>query len=275
MTAIIRPVNYDLAELERGLERSIYQWAQSGFAWLGVSVVVCVLIFLAQPSWLVSTEARLINWLMDRQHASIGIDTEPAAVERTGTLTPQDLPKDQAAMTQWLSRKYRVAPEPLSALVAEAFVIGEKTKIAPSLILAVMAIESRFNPYAQSHVGAQGLMQVMTRVHSDKYEAFGGKLAAFDPLTNLRVGAKILQDCIKNAGGSVEQGLKLYVGAALLVEDGGYADKVLAEEERLRSVASGRQVSILPISNPAKSTDAQNERLKAHQSTVINVQTVL
>jgi len=56
-----------------------------------------------------------------------------------------------------------------------------------------MAVESGFNPFAQSHVGAQGLMQVMTKVHSDKYEGFGGKMAAFDPVSNLRVGAKVLQ----------------------------------------------------------------------------------
>ena len=59
-----------------------------------------------------------------------------------------------------------------------------------------MAVESSFNPFAQSPVGAQGLMQVMTHVHGDKYESFGGKLAAFDPVTNLRVGVKVLKECI-------------------------------------------------------------------------------
>ena len=114
--------------------------------------------------------------------------------------TPQDLPKQQAAVAYWLSKKYRVAPEPVSALVAEAYEIGERVKLDPTLILAVMAIESGFNPFAQSPVGAQGLMQVMTGVHSDKYENFGGKLAAFDPVTNLRVGVKVLQECIQRSG---------------------------------------------------------------------------
>jgi soluble lytic murein transglycosylase-like protein len=109
------------------------------------------------------------------------------------------------------------------------------------LILAVMAVESGFNPFAQSHVGAQGLMQVMTKVHRDKYEDFGGKLAAFDPVSNLRVGAKVLRDCI-NRGGSLEGGLKLYVGATNMEADGGYAAKVLAEYARLQSVAAGRPV---------------------------------
>ena len=40
----------------------------------------------------------------------------------------------------------------------------------------------------------QGLMQVMTKIHDDKYEAFGGRHAAFDPVTNLRVGVQVLKD---------------------------------------------------------------------------------
>jgi hypothetical protein len=83
----------------------------------------------------------------------------------------------------------------------------------------------------------------MTGVHSDKYENFGGKWAAFDPVTNLRVGVKVLQECIQRAG-SLHAGLKFYVGAANLADDGGYADKVMAEHARLKQVASGRKVPL-------------------------------
>ena len=131
----------------------------------------------------------------------------------------------------------------MAALVAEAFSLSGRTKLEPTLILAVMAVESGFNPFAQSHVGAQGLMQVMTRVHSDKYESFGGKLAAFDPVTNLRVGVRVLQECIARAG-SLEAGLRFYVGAANLDDDGGYAAKVLAEHNRLKQVSAGRVVQL-------------------------------
>jgi hypothetical protein len=91
-------------------------------------------------------------------------------------------------------------------------------------------------------------MQVMTNVHSDKYENFGGKLAAFDPVTNLRVGVKVLQECIARAG-SVEGGLKFYVGAGNNEADGGYAGKVLGEHARLAQVAKGRAV---PGSHPTQ-----------------------
>ena len=125
--------------------------------------------------------------------------------------------------------------------MAEAFETGTRSKLDPTLILAVVAVESGFNPFAQSPVGAQGLVQVMTHVHSDKYERYGGKLAAFDPVANMRVGVKVLQECIARAG-SLELGLKQYVGAANKEDDGGYTAKVLAEHARLQAVLAGRPV---------------------------------
>ena len=119
------------------------------------------------------------------------------------------------------------------------------TQLDPTLILAVMAVESSFNPFAQSPVGAQGLMQVMTKVHDDKYEAFGGSHAAFDPVTNLRVGVQVLKECIARAG-SLEAGLRFYVGAANS-DDGGYATKVLVEQNILRQLAG-----LKPLPLPAR-----------------------
>jgi membrane-bound lytic murein transglycosylase MltF len=134
--------------------------------------------------------------------------------------------------------------------------VGRSHRIDPALILAVMAIESNFNPFAQSAVGAQGLMQVMTGVHSDKYEPFGGLYAAFDPKTNLRVGVKVLQECIARAGGSVAQGLKCYVGAANVPGDSIYATKVLAERARLSQAAQMAQMAARPAPRKPVPTEA-------------------
>jgi hypothetical protein len=223
----------------------------NGFALLGLAVMFAIITLTAQPEIRKASEIQLIGWLQDRQIALTGMVSDSVAIERATASDPQELPRQQAAVAYWLSKKYNIAPEPLSALVAEAYDIGARTKLDPTLILAIMAIESGFNPFAQSPVGAQGLMQVMTKVHSDKYEGFGGKLAAFDPITNLRVGVKVLQECISRAG-SLEGGLKFYVGAANLDDDGGYAAKVLAEHARLQMVAAGRVVPLVqPFSAPA------------------------
>jgi soluble lytic murein transglycosylase-like protein len=228
------------------IAQGFFEITHNSFALVGLAVVFSVITLTARPDLRQAGESKLMGWLQARQAAALGMVPELDAIDRATAANPKDLPKQQAAVAYWLSKKYKVAPEPLSALVAEAYEVGEKTKLDPTLILAVMAVESGFNPFAQSPVGAQGLMQVMTGVHSDKYESFGGKLAAFDPVTNLRVGVKVLQECIQRAG-SLQAGLRFYVGAANLGDDGGYADKVMAEHARLQQVSAGRSV---PLSAP-------------------------
>jgi hypothetical protein len=221
--------------------QGFFDITHNSLALLGTLAAVALITLSARADLRASAEEQLLGWLLERQEAASAdavYAAEPTAIDRVTAAQPGNLPKQQANVTYWLSRKYRVAPEPLSVLVAEAFEVGERAKLDPTLILAVMAIESRFNPFAQSPVGAQGLMQVLTRVHTDKYNDFGGQLAAFDPVSNLRVGARVLQDAVKRAG-SVEGGLRLYVGA--VTTDGSwYIDKVMAEHMRIQSVALGK-----------------------------------
>ena len=245
MTATTK-VGHWLRRLASNTTNGFFEITQNSFALLGLALVFAVITLVVHPEIRQSGERQLAVWLQDRQASSslesTGMEVLPDAVDRATATNPHGLPKQQAALTFWLSKKYRVAPEPVGALVAEAFNISSRTKLEPTLILAVMAVESGFNPFAQSAVGAQGLMQVMTRVHSDKYESFGGKLAAFDPVANLRVGVRVLQECIARAG-SLEAGLRAYVGAANLDDDGGYTAKVLAEHGRLKQVSQGRAAS--------------------------------
>ena len=153
------------------------------------------------------------------------------------------LNKQQTAVASWLSRRYRVAPEPVSRIVQEAWLVGRGANLDPTLILAIMAVESSFNPFAQSKVGAQGLMQVMTQLHDKKYLPFGGTHTAFDPVTNLRVGVQVLKDCLRLAG-DIPTALQYYSGAARLPNDQGYANKVLSVQTHIKEVAAGRSVAL-------------------------------
>ncbi|MEM5315584.1 transglycosylase SLT domain-containing protein [Paraburkholderia sp. JHI869] len=167
--------------------------------------------------------------------------------------------REQALVATYLARRYRVAQEPVGELVKAAFDTGHEVGLDPLLLLAVMAIESGFNPYAESGVGAKGLMQVMSKVHSDKFQYFGGQRAALDPLANIKVGALVLKDCIAR-GGTLPGGLRLYVGSTS-PDDGGYGAKVMAERGRLRDVARGRNVPInapqAPVTNTASTPAPQ------------------
>ncbi|QBK05047.1 lytic transglycosylase domain-containing protein [Hylemonella gracilis] len=239
-----------LRKMPHRLAQFFYSLAHNGFALFGLFVILCLLALAAHSGWRRAGEAQLMDWLQTRQFGEPL--TEPSPLVTVGRATATDLQTlsaQQAAVTDWLSRRYRVAPQPLSALVLEAYQIGHNYKLDPLLLLSVMAIESGFNPFAQSPVGAQGLMQVMTHLHGEKYEPFGGQLAAFDPLTNLHVGARVLREYIMRSG-SVEGGLRRYVGAANLPSDGGYVTKVLSEHHLLTLVARRAQ-TVPDVPKPA------------------------
>ena len=235
--------------------------SHNALALVGLLVVGGLLFAAGQADLRHTLESHALGWLQTRQEARSLQDgttvavamrpPEPDAVNRATAADPKELDGQQAAVAFWLARRYRVAIEPVSRLVQEAWEAGRETGIAPTLILSVMAVESSFNPFAQSPVGAQGLMQVMTKIHDDKYVAFGGRHAAFDPVTNLRVGVQVLKECITRAG-SLEAGLRWYVGAANLADDGGYAAKVLAQHEILRQIVVGKSKLSPPKAEPKK-----------------------
>ena len=234
----------------RDVASGLLEVSHNGLAFVGLTVVAVAAFFAGNSELRANIETTALGWLQQRHVERAEQDgnllvamAEPAAAQRATAADPKGLTPQQSAVAGWLARRYKVAPEPVSRLVQEAWHLGQRAQLDPTLILAIVAVESSFNPFAQSTVGAQGLMQVMTRVHDDKYQVFGGLHAAFDPLANVRVGVQVLKDCIARAG-SLEGGLRFYVGAANLPDDGGYASKVLGEQGFLRQVLSGRTVPV-------------------------------
>lgn len=177
------------------------------------------------------------------QEPGVGfLDEKPAASASAPAPAhqPPRLSAEQQNVARFIATRYRLAADQTQVLVGQAYRIAREAKLDPWLVLAVISVESSFDPKARSSKGAQGLMQVLTRVHADKFAPFGGVAAAFDPLANMRVGTQILKEYIVRAEGSVEAALKSYVGAALLPHDGGYGAKVLFERERIAAAAAGR-----------------------------------
>ncbi len=199
-----------------------------------------------EPMPVAKIEAPAMSALMANQDAEA--DEVPSTVHDKALAGSK---KQQEFVTTWLAKRYRVAGDAANMLVSTAYLTASEMKLDPLLILAVMAIESRFNPFAESPVGAQGLMQVMSKVHKEKFEGMGGTQAALNPVANIRVGSRILKEYVQR-GGSVEAGLKSYVGAAAFDTDSGYGSRVLAEYHRLKQVARGKNVPI--FTRPAAAT---------------------
>jgi soluble lytic murein transglycosylase-like protein len=142
--------------------------------------------------------------------------------------------REQRVVSEFIARRYRVAEAASTAFVSSAYRVGHELSLDPLLILAVMAVESRYNPVAESSVGAKGLMQVMPKYHADKLFEHGGEQALLDPEVNIEVGARILKEYLRRFG-ETEAALQMYAGAfdEPTVQ---YAGKVLAEKARLLQV---------------------------------------
>ena len=195
-------------------------------------------VALLMPS-VAQMQVKSISHLSDRIPTS-KIDPQALDSNLMGSL------QNQRAVADFFEKKYSLDRSMIEEYVSNTILIAKEVNIDPVLLLAVISVESNFNPNTKSHAGAEGLMQVMTSVHKDKYAIFGGTSEAVKPEVNIRVGAYILKYLIATAG-SLRNGLKYYVGAANAEDDGGYADKVMAERNRLISLCQNRSTNRLTL----------------------------
>lgn len=114
-------------------------------------------------------------------------------------------------------------PEPAARLRLLRLIHREATRagVAPELVLAVIEVESRFDRYAISTAGAQGLMQVMPfwLKELDRPED-----NLFDIATNLRFGCTILAYYLEREDGDLAPALARYNGSLGRFD---YVNKVL------------------------------------------------
>jgi soluble lytic murein transglycosylase-like protein len=184
-------------------------------------------VALLMPS-VAHVQVKPISHLSDRIPTS---KIDPQALDSKLMVSIQN----QRAVADFFEKKYKLDRAKIEEYVSNTVLIAKEVNIDPILLLAVISVESNFNPLIKSQAGAEGLMQVMTAIHEDKYALYGGASDAVKPEVNIRVGAYILKYLIATSG-SLRNGLKYYVGAANADNDGGYTDKVMAERNRLISL---------------------------------------
>jgi hypothetical protein len=159
-------------------------------------------------------------------------------------------------IADYMARKFLVSRQVVLELVKTAHVVGRQYHVDPMLLVAVIAVESSFNPIAESVAGAKGLMQIIPQYHQEKFTEFGGEQAVFEPRTNIAVGAKIIREYLQASSGNLFTALQMYAGA-LPDRDAAYTHKVLNEKDRLDAIAGlpksdrGGHVSQAPAVLPA------------------------
>lgn len=159
------------------------------------------------------------------------LDSPPIVSGAIQALPETPLEREQRVISEFIAKRYRVSDTAVANYVSAAYRAGEQYSVDPLLILAVMAVESRYNPVAESLVGAKGLMQVMPKYHLDKLADLGGEDALLEPEVNIQVGAQILREYQRRCH-DTEAALQMYAGA-FDEPSGQYATKVFAERARL------------------------------------------
>lgn len=239
----------NLAATLRNTSLKTLRWTYHSMFAIGLIAIILVAVMFTRPELaddLLSLSPYATNMeeelrIQRQPLANLLTAEELAHIAAANSAQAADEAKQQALISKWLSRRYRVAHDATTMFVAAAYGISKEVKVDPLLILSVVSVESRFNPFAESPMGAQGLMQVMSKIHSDKFADLGG--SALNPVANMRVGSMILKEYL-NRFGTVQSALKAYVGAANMRTDGGYGAKVLSEYAHLKAVSFGKHVSI-------------------------------
>lgn len=181
-------------------------------------------------------ERGVVTYSDRRDHAGFRLlVSEPGAAEagRAAAEAPEAGPELAARRPGVLAHERQVAP-----VVAR---VAREHGLEPALLLALVQVESGFNPRARSHKGAQGLGQLMPAT-----AARFGVRDPYDPAQNLEGAARYLRHLLGLFGGDRQLALAAYnAGEAAVMRHGmrippyaetrRYVPAVLAEYMRRRA----------------------------------------
>lgn len=136
-------------------------------------------------------------------------------------------------LVQFIVRTYKQTPVVAERIVEAAYKESVRNRLSPLLILAIIAQESSFQPEAESGYGAQGLMQVVARIHAKEVALLPNPGKLWHPESNIATGSDILRRFLKSAGGNIDLALTRYSGNATA-----YAARVRGHWAALRSAAA-------------------------------------
>jgi soluble lytic murein transglycosylase-like protein len=206
--------------------RRFYQALKSLLALVGIAALAAYFVLPERPTMPLAAGLPGFAPVAPAAAAAVG----PASGLPTAVVDPA-IEREQEAVADFIARRYRIADNVAAHFVSIAYRAAEQHRLDALLVLAVMAIESRYNPVAESTMGAKGLMQVIPKYHQEKLFEHGGDHALLEPEVNIHVGAQILREYQRRFG-DLETALQMYAGA-LDEPTSQYANKVFAEKARL------------------------------------------
>lgn len=136
------------------------------------------------------------------------------------------------AYISYIVKHYSISKKGARIIIDAVMTESRKHRMDKSLITAVIAVESRFNPYALSKSNAEGLMQIIPRWHPDKMAKIGGEERVIDTRRNIAAGTLALKEYMARHNQNVTLALQQYNGS-LTDPKRKYSNKVLAEKRRI------------------------------------------
>lgn len=259
-----RPMTHSKNPSHRSLLRAGKRLAAAVLAAGGLSLA----LGLAAPAALASGSAEAAAAAHQQAGAAekaerVGKTLEPRhgheAAKKAKAAENESLKAWRQNMALYLSRAYKVPQNRIEQIVDAAVEAGRQNDIDPLLLLSIAAAESNFDPNAKNRrSGASGLMQVMPKIHARRFSRKEG--GVFDIDANLQVGAELLRELIDKTG-SLQRGLKHYVGAALLSHDAGYGNKITREHSRLKLAAGGEVSQAVKLRRAERPAETFEERI--------------
>ena len=161
------------------------------------------------------SSALLCPAALANQQTTPAVDTELRDLLRS-TIAQADSFEDRFDAEVWLvSKSDRLKrfirdPQRRLELLRKIHLAATRAELQPEVVLAVIEVESAFNHYAVSRVGAQGIMQVMPFW---KKEIGRPDDNLIDLETNLQYGCTILKHYIKRSKGRLAEALSRYNGS--------------------------------------------------------------
>lgn len=151
---------------------------------------------------------------------------------------PEDPRQGKAAI--FIAKEFHIAREAAEQVVRITFKVSKKYKIDPLLMLAMMGVETRFNPWAESSVGALGLTQVLPEFHPEKVaqmEKSNGHI--LNLADNVEFGLRSFSEYHKKFNGNDTMALQQYNGS-LYDPNTAYSRKVFGLRSKISQFVVGQ-----------------------------------